>query len=55
MMARMEMDYQMDFLKLFRMNVFQIIYSSLMAWKSLKFCKSVVAIRNSFRKLLSII
>ena len=53
MMAWMEMDYNMDFYKLSRMNFFQIFKFGLEIFKI--FGKKVAAIRNSFRKLLSII
>ena len=43
MMAWVKMDYKTDFSK------------SNLAWKSLKFCIGIVAIRNSLRKLLSFI
>ena len=40
-MARMEMDYKMDFLKLSRMNFFQIVKFAL---EIFEFCTNVVAI-----------
>ena len=45
MMAWMEMDYKMDFWKLFRMNFFQI------AKFGLEIFESVVLIRNTLKKL----
>ena len=47
MMARMQMVYNMDFWKRDSLNVFQLSSS---ARKSLKFCRSIVAIQNSVKK-----
>ena len=52
MMAWMEMDYNMDFENVTTWTFFK--YSS-SARKSLKFGRNIVAIQNSFKKLLSVI